>query len=116
MLMLKPINSMKHDKKGTGVVTGLIMGVVALVISVIIGLVIVQTLNDASLITAGSVEASAVNNLSANLSDGIDRVAEKVPTILKIAAVVLLLGVLVLLVLQARRMGFFGSGGGSGSL
>lgn len=107
---------LKDKKKAQGVVTGLIMGVVALIISVIIGLVIVQTLNDATLLTSASVEDHAIGNLTSNLSTGIGRVAEKVPTILKIAAVVLLLGVLVLLVLQARRMGFFGAGGGSGSL
>lgn len=113
---IKNIVFQKDKRKGQGVVTGLIMGVVALVISVIIGLVIVQTLNDATLLTSASAEDHAVGNLTTNLTAGIGRVAEKIPTILKIAAVVLLLGVLVLLVLQARRMGFFGAGGGAGSL
>ena len=109
---LKPIQI--QDKKGQGLVTGLIIGVIGLVISVIVVFVIIQTLTDASLLTAGSVEDNAVGNLTANLSEGVGRVAEKIPTILKIAAVVLLLGVLVFLVAQAKRMGFFsGSGGGS---
>lgn len=55
---------------------------------------------------------TASNNLSTNLSSGIDEVSKKVPTILKIAIVVLLIGVLVLLTLQARRMGLFEGGGG----
>lgn len=104
----------RHEKRGQGLVTGLIIGVIGLVISVIVGFVIVQTLTDASLLTAGSTENLTVSKLSANLSEGVNRVAEKIPTILKIAAVVLLLGVLVFLVAQARRMGFFnqvGSGG-----
>ena len=53
-----------------------------------------------------------VNNLNSNFTGGIDNVSAKIPTILLIAAVVLLFGVLVLLVAQSRRMGI-GSGGAS---
>ena len=103
------------NRKGQGLVTGLILGVIGLVISVIVGFVIVQTLTDASLLTTDTVEKNAVDNLTANLSAGVDEISKKIPTILKIAAVVLLLGVLVFLFEQARRMGFFNTGGG-GSL
>ena len=50
--------------------------------------------------------------LAGNLTEGIDNVSEKIPTILLIAAVVLLFGVLVLLVARSRQMGV----GGGGSL
>ena len=108
-------NSLNRNKKAQGLVTGLIIGIIGLVISVIVGFVIVQTLTGAGLLTTDSVEDHAVGNLTANLSAGIDEVSKKIPTILKIAAVVLLLGVLVFLVAQAKRMGFF-SGGGAGGI
>lgn len=60
-----------------------------------------------------SNEEAITNNLSSNFSKGINNVSLKIPTILLIGAVVLLFGVLVLLVSQAKRMGLFAGGGGS---
>ena len=88
------------------------MGVGALIIGVIVTLVIVQTLNDASLLGSGTSEATAVTDLTANFTTGIGNVGNKIPTILTIIAVVFLFGALVLLMNQARQMGV----GGGGSL
>ncbi len=101
----------KKDKKG-GVVTGTVMGVGGLIIGVIVILIVVQTLNNASLLGTGTVEANAVDNLTANFTEGIDNIALRIPTILLIVAVVFLFGALVLLVRQARTM-TSQSGGGS---
>jgi len=60
-------------------------------------------------------EESVVSSLRYNFTDGIDEVSAKIPTILLIVAVVFLFGMLVLLIIQARRSGMIGSGGG-GSL
>jgi hypothetical protein len=99
----------KHAKKG-GIVTGTIMGIGGLIIGVIVILVIVSTLNNASLLTAGSAENQSVFYLTQNFTTGIGNVSSKIPTILLIVAVVFLFGALVLLVRQASAMGV---GGGS---
>ena len=52
------------------------------------------------------------DNMAGNFTEGIDNVSTKIPTILLIAAVVLLFGVIVLLVRQAGAMGI-GAGGAS---
>lgn len=101
-----------HAKKG-GVVTSTVMGVGGLIIGVIVILVIVSTLNNASLLTSGSDEDNAVGNLTSNFTEGIGNIAEKIPTILLIVAVVFLFGALVLLVRNAQAMGI---GGGGSSL
>jgi hypothetical protein len=108
--MEKTVTFFKRDKKGQGLIQGLIMGVAALVIAVIIALVIVSTLNDASLLGAGSEEANATDRMVSNFTAGIDEVSAKIPTILLIAAVVLILGVLVFLWAQYRRMNVGGGG------
>lgn len=102
----------KHAKKG-GVVTGTIFGVGGLIIGTIVILVLVSTLNNANLLTAGSTEKNAVGNMTANFTSGLDQVSAKIPTILLIVAVVFLFGALVLLVRQAGAMGI--GGGNSGS-
>ena len=91
-----------------GLITGLIFGIASLVIGVIIAFVIVSTLTDADLLT-GSEETSA-DNLAANFTAGVDNVSSKIPTILLIAAIVLILGVLVLLVGAWQRMRIGGGG------
>jgi len=100
----------KRAKRGQGLIQGLVMGVAALVIAVIIAFVIVSTLNDASLLTAGSETANATDRLVANFTAGVDNVSGKIPTVLLIAAVVLILGILVLLWSQYQRMGIGGKG------
>lgn len=104
--------SVLDNKRGQtgGLITGLVFGVASLVIGVIIALVIVQTLNDASLLTAGSTEEAAVGNLTANFTEGIDKISDKIPTVLLVAAIVLILGVLAILVGVWQRMRM---GGGS---
>jgi hypothetical protein len=101
-----------HAKKG-GVVTNTVVGVGGLIIAIILIAVVVQTIVNANLLTAESIEDNATDRLRGNWSDGIDNVSGKIPTILLIIAVVFLFGALVLLVRQAKEMGF---GDASGSL
>ena len=101
---LKPIN--KKGQTG-GLITGLIFGIASLVIGVIIAFVIVSTLNDASLLTTDSAEQNSTDHLVANFTEGVDNVSSKIPTVLLVAAIVLILGVLAILVgvWQRMRMG-----------
>jgi len=103
---------MLENKKGQtgGLITGLVFGIASLVIGVIIAFVIVSTLTDANLLTAESAEDNATDNLVANFTEGVDNVSEKIPTVLLVAAIVLILGVLALLVATWQRMSI---GGGS---
>lgn len=103
---------MEMSKRGQtgGLITGLVFGVASLVIGVIIAFVIVSTLTGANLLTSGSSEEGAVNNLSSNFTEGVNNVSAKIPTVLLVAAIVLILGVLVLLVGTWQRMRL---GGGS---
>jgi multisubunit Na+/H+ antiporter MnhC subunit len=100
----------KKGQAGGGLITGLVFGIASLVIGVIIALVITSTLDDASLLTANSAEDNAVGNLTANFTSGINEVSDKLPTVLLVAAIVLILSVLAVLVGVWQRMKF---GGGS---
>jgi len=102
----------KMHKKGQtgGLITGLVFGVASLVIGVIIAFVIVSTLTGAGLLTADSAEDNATNRLAGNFTAGIDNVSGKIPTVLLVAAIVLILGVLAVLVGVWQRMRM---GGGS---
>ena len=109
------MNSLLNNKKGQtgGLITGLVFGVASLVIGVIIAFVIVSTLTGAGLLTAGSEEENATERLAGNFTEGVDNVSDKIPTVLLVAAIVLILGVLAILVgvWQNMRMG-----GGSSTL
>ena len=103
---------MYKDKKAQagGLITGLVFGVASLVIGVIIAFVIVSTLSNANLLTSGSAEDNATDKLVSNFTTGVNNVSDKIPTVLLIAAIVLILGVLVLLVGIWQKMRI---GGGS---
>ena len=55
-------------------------------------------------------EEYSVTSLNANFTTGVDNVSAKIPTVLTVAAVVLILGVLVLLVAAWQRMNLGGGG------
>jgi len=97
------------QNKKLGVVGDLINGTGGLIIGVVVILVVVSTLLGANLLTGSS--ANAAGNMSANFTEGINQVSAKIPTILLVAAVVLLFGVIVLLYRQYQSMGIGGSGG-----
>ena len=101
------MNFIPKNKKG-GVVNDVVQGTGGLIIGVIIVLVIVSTLLGANLLTADSIYENASEDMSANFTEGLNNISEKIPTILLIAAVVLLFGVLVLLVAKSRDMGIGG--------
>jgi len=105
----KHLDKMFKTKKAQsgGLITGLVFGIASLVIGVIVAFVIVSTMTGAGLLEANSTEFNTSRELSANFTAGVDNVSEKIPTILLIAAIVLILGVLVLLVgaWQNMRMG-----------
>ena len=107
------MRKLRMKKKGEGLITGLVISIAALVIAVIISFVIVNTLDDASLLTAGTAQANATTRLIANYTAGIDQVSSKIPTVLLVAAVVLILGVLAILWATYSRMNM---GGGGSSL
>ena len=100
------------SKKGQtgGLITGLVFGVASLVIGVIIAFVIVATLGNAGLMTTDSAEENATDNLIVNFTTGVNNISGKIPTVLLVAAIVLILGVLAILVGVWSRMRM---GGGS---
>ena len=93
-----------------GLISGLVFGVAGLVIGVIIAFVIVSTLTGAGLLTDGSAEYNATQTLKSNFTTGVDNVSAKIPTVLLIAAIVLILGVLAILVGVWQRMRMGGGG------
>lgn len=97
--------SLLKQKKG-GIVTNTVIGVGSLVIGVIVIFVVVQTVLDANLLSAGTMNDSSVG-LANNFSIGVSEIAGKIPTILLIVAVVFLIGALVLLM---RNSSFIGAG------
>jgi len=97
----------KKNKKGQ-IISGLVGGIAGLVILVIVSLLIVNTLNDAGLLSGTAATTST--NMINNYTEGIDNVSEKLPTVLLIAAVVLLFGAIVFLVQRSRSITAVGGG------
>jgi len=91
------------DKRGQ-LISSLVGGVAGLIILVIVSLLIVDTLNSAGLLTSGGASQNATDNMISNYTAGINNVSEKVPTVLLIAAVVLLFGAIVFLVQRSRAV------------
>ena len=98
------VTPMNKKGQGGGLVTGLVFGIASLVIGVIIAFVIVSTLTDAGLLTSGSAEETSAENMAGNLTLGVHEVSDKLPTVLLVAAIVLILGVLAILVGVWQRM------------
>jgi len=104
------MKSMLKNKRGAfELVNSTISWVVSLVILLIIGFVIISTLNNAGLLTIGSNEQNATDQLISNFTTGVNNVSNKIPTILLIAAVVIVLAILMILWAYYKRMNIGGS-------
>ena len=105
------MKSLLKNKRGQtgGLITGIIFGLASLIIGVIIAFVVISTITGAGLLTDASAEDNATDNLVGNFTEGVDNVSEQVPTILLVAAIVLLLAVLAILVGVWSRMKMGGS-------
>ena len=94
---------MNYNKKGQGQIGALIGGIIGLVFLVVVGFVSLNVLTDANLLTEGSAMDNASDDLIGNLTEGVNEVSTKVPTMFTIAVAVLLLGLIVFLVMRARQ-------------
>ena len=100
----------KMNKKG-GVISDLLSGTGGLVIQVILIFVVIATIIGANLLTADSIYDNASDRMAGNFTAGVDNISGKIPTILLMGAVVLLLGVIAIFYLQAKKAGMIGGGG-----
>jgi hypothetical protein len=68
-------------------------------------------INITYVITTESVEEASSDSLAGNFTEGVDNVSDKIPTVLLVAAIVLILGVMAILVgvWQRMRLGQGGS-------
>ena len=105
--MIRPLEL--KNKKGVGIVSGIIAGAIGLVVLVIVSYLIVDTIDGANLLTEHTEEENTTDRLIANFTSGVDNVSSKLPTILLIAAVVILFGAIAILVARSRGM----TGGGT---
>lgn len=95
---------MKFNKKGAGQIGAMIGGVIGLVFLVVVGFVSLELLTGAGLLNTNSSFDNSTDNMVANLTEGVDQVSEKIPTIFTIAVAVLLLGLIVFLAIRAKQI------------
>lgn len=97
------------NKKGQ-LAKNTVLGITGLVVTLILVFVVISQITGANLISANTPEDGAVDNMTSNLTDGVNRISEKIPTFFVIIAAVIILGFLVLL-----WRTFMASGIGSGT-
>jgi len=99
----------KENKKGQfQVATNAIWGVVGFALAVIIALIFIGVLVGGGFFTASSAEQLALNNISTNVTAGVVTVTSKLPTLFTVIGIAIILTVITLLVVLARRMGMGG--------
>lgn len=104
----------KSNKKGQmQVATNFFTAIAGFVIGVIIVLLIVGTLVGGGFFSSTSNEQAALNNLSSNVTGGVNTISSKLPTVFTVIAIVIILAVIAILWLVWRRMGVGSSGGGA---
>ena len=109
------LENVHKDKKGQmQVATNFFTGIAGFVIGVIIVLLIVGTLVGGGFFTSTSLEQGALNNLSSNVTSGVNTIGSKLPTIFTVIAIVIILAVIALLWVVWSRMRI-GTGGGGGA-
>ena len=97
------------SKKGQ-LAGGLVTGILGMVFLLTVAFVMITQLTGSGLLTANSAEDNVTDRLVGNLTSGVDQISGKVPTFFTIIAAVLILGFVVYLYMQYKRMNLGGSG------
>lgn len=98
------------DKRGFATVMAIVGGVVSLVFLLVFSFVfITQLTGNANLLDPLSPGGSAINNLTRNLSSGVNQVSNNLVPIFSIAVFVLLVTILLIAYVLARRNGLIGN-------
>lgn len=91
------------NRKGQIQIGAIVGSIIALIFLIVVGFVSVDILQNAGLLTSGSDFETSTNLMVGNLTDGVNSVSAKIPTVFSIAIAVLLLGLIVFLVARARQ-------------
>lgn len=100
----------KMNKKGQFQIAGsLINGIVGFVLACIVGLIVIGLLVGGNFFASTSAEQGALNNISSNVTAGINQISAKLPTIFTIVVMVIVLSFIALIYLVWKGK----SGGGN---
>jgi len=103
-----------YNKKGQlQVATNFLTGLAGFIIGAIIVLLIVGTLVGGGFFTSTSAEQQALNNLSNNLTAGVNTIGAKLPVAFTVIAIVIVLSIIAILWVVWQNMRIGGGGGGS---
>jgi phosphotransferase system glucose/maltose/N-acetylglucosamine-specific IIC component len=111
---MRKLSPLGKDKRGFSTVMAIISSVIGMVFLIIFGFVFVTQMVDTNLLTAGSDEETATNNLRGNFTAGVEEVSSQLPTVFSIGVFVLVITVLLIAYVIARRNGVIGSSGSLG--
>lgn len=111
---MEKLSKLGKDKRGFSTVMAIVSSVIGLVFLIIFGFVFVTKMVDTGLLTSGSAEENATNALRANFTAGVDQVSAQIPTVFSIGVFVLIITILLLAYVLARRNGLIGSTGSLG--
>lgn len=97
----------KKNKKGQqtiNLISGTVLGLMVMIFMIFAVLFAISTLNPGSFFTTDSAEQNATNQLTQNLTTGIAKGANYIPTIFVILFVVAVLAGIVILVAYVKNM------------
>lgn len=97
-------NLIKNKRGQMQVASGFLTALAGFVIGVIIVLLVIGTLVDGSFFTSTSDEQGALNNISSNVTSGVNTIAAKLPTAFTVIAIVVVLSIIAILWLVWQRM------------
>lgn len=100
----------KNDKRGFSTLNAIVGGVIGFVFLAVIGMVFITQLNDTNLLAAASAEQNASDALLGNFSDTLQTNASQIGTVVTIGFFVLIISVLIIAWVFAKRNGLVGGG------
>lgn len=100
----------KINKKGFSTASAVIGGVISIALLIVFAFLFLTQLTSTNILAANSVGANATTKLIGNFSAGVDQVNTAIPTVMAIAVFVLIIVVLLIAYVVARKNGLLGGG------
>lgn len=105
------MRKLQKDKKGFSTVTAIVTGILSIGFLAIFASLFFSYMTDDTITGSATLIDNVTTEFTGNFSSGVTNVSNNIPTIFSIGVFVLIISVLLVAYVFARRNGFLGGGG-----
>jgi len=104
------MRKLQKNKRGFGVIMGLLGGAIGVGFLMVFAMIFFANLSDDGITGSNTVTDNATDRFIGNFTSGVDSISAQIPTVFTIGVFVLIISILLIAYVFAKRNGLMGGG------